>query len=333
MSNACLKVPPSFCFSIFALGVRAGAYEYMGERRQPSPKIVRHQMKALYRACELVLGLDHSASGVDNVELDRAYAQVLKLFDKLIDQAPQLFDRDAMAPTAGVDAMGATDRGGLVSYRGSRTPMGAMVEVPWLVRLKDLQDIKQRRAACMLLYGRCVTGASVQPGRLRPNGRRSRSTIKVNFPVRLTRGQPKKDAERIFIWNVWRALLSAGYPLQLSTFDRYSRHPLVFLTHERLMKLGAPRKTSVVELINTFPELRSASSEMATPEPPAGVRLKFSTSNRSARTARYSENTDRCTCQGLIRNRENRSKLIVRPSKSTEVDDGRHNSQMGVFSG
>jgi hypothetical protein len=57
------------------------------------------------------------------------------------------------------------------------------------------------------LLGTCVRGAAIVPGRRRPNGRRSRPTLRILPRYLQRRGQPRHEAESLLV----RSLLEFFY--------------------------------------------------------------------------------------------------------------------------
>jgi hypothetical protein len=98
-------------------------------------------------------------------------------------------------------------------------------------------------------------GGTVVPGRKRPGGRRSRSSIKplLRLPERIERGRPRGEAEREFVQGLALAYVevTGGPPPRTAHYNIDIRGPFPRFVHRCFELVGAPTG-NVTRLLNQY---------------------------------------------------------------------------------
>jgi hypothetical protein len=206
-------------FDRFARGVRFHAKLYVEEAREPTNAQVRSELRRVYYAAELALATGFSVNDRQNdtARVDGAFARVADLLERASPRAREILN-------LGVSPCPTPDM---------------------------LRDPGQRERECRTLTGRCVVGCHPIGGRRRANGKQSRPTLELEFPVTVRSGQPGRDDESLFMWGLRVALLNAGGRAPES-FNRSQGGPFIEMASEFLKLVGAPPNASAVDLFNSI---------------------------------------------------------------------------------
>ena len=130
--------------------------------------------------------------------------------------------------------------------------------IPSPAQLRDPQLGLER---AMELFGCCVAGAEIVPGRKRPNGRRSRARFKLLPRFKQGRGFPRQEAEMLLVRSLaeaWRSWNGGRFPRSCAHDRSTTMSPFERLVEAVLRACGVSGVNALRLVRRALDEIRKA---------------------------------------------------------------------------